>query len=353
MSGSGKLSIESGSKLTGQLPNVLAILGADTGCEIYRIKMPFLRIPGANWVTQELLPTVPWQKYQVIVLPRLIPLNRDMVRGIKMNQRRGKVFIYETDDDYTNQDRCVVDPGDLKRVRELWEICDAITVSTPYLKKVMSQYNDNVYVLPNCIDIEDWRPFVDERNVAGLTIGLVGGDSHYDDWKMVLEPLMRIAEEEPQVRFVFGGYLPQYFEDLPRATFLDFVSYEKFPWIVRQVDIGLAPLRDVPFNASKSAIKVIEYMSSVRKYGKRLGGIPWIASVPGPYEAVRTGAGLLAKVPEDFYRHMKTLIHDPERRMRMGIKGLKWVRRNREIKHRAHKWMEVYNEVQMQRHRVI
>ncbi len=77
--------------------------------------------------------------------------------------------------------------------------------------------------------------------------------------------------------------------------------------------IALAPVQDVPFNDSKSAIKMCE---------AGYCGIPCLASWVKPYDEFTSKDSelrwLLCTTPSAFERKLRILIHEPERREELG-----------------------------------
>lgn len=338
----------------GTQPRILALLVTYTGCEHYRIVIPFNELSRrgqvARYAPMSVAHLVDRDHFDVIVLPRTAPKSGEAVAEVRQAQAEGKVVIYETDDDETDVSRCwrFVGPETMPALEEVWRAVDGITVSTPRLAKVMREYNENVFVLPNCVRLADWEVATDVREIDGLVIGLLGGDTHYEDWKLVLRPLLRIADEFGDVKFFFGGYFPDYFGELPqeRTIIVGYVEYHLFPGIVRQIDVGLAPVNDSPFNLSKSGIKAIEYFSSMRAIEGHLCGIPVVASDHPIYRRVVTPkTGFLARTEEDWYEHIKLLIENPSLRRKMGEAGLRWVRKHRTIEGNARKWTACYRQL--------
>jgi glycosyltransferase involved in cell wall biosynthesis len=341
------------------LPRVLAILVIETGCEAIRIKTPFMELRrhgwAASWVAQEHLEKLDTANYDVIVLPRLTPLDAERAIGqVRALQEIGKVVIFEMDDDYTT--RTLVGPENRKWLEEIWRTVDAITVSTPYLRKVMLDYNPEVYTLPNCNNAHFWDPVADPlaRVDPVLTIGLAGGNSHYDDWKLCYPGLCKIVEEYPDIKVLFGGFLPQYYkEDLPADSVIyqPGVHYNRWPLVVRQVDIGLAPVTNDPFNLCKSAQKLLDYWSSARDWGRKRGGCAVVASDHPIYRRVASKKNcILAKGTEGWYDAIKSLIEDSQLRATLAVNGYKWIRKNRDVTTQWRLWGSLYQKLWRRKH---
>lgn len=332
-----------------------------TACDAYRVIFPFKEMTShghkADWIPiraaffaveqGKLMPEL----YDVFVLARMIaPIRRieETVTFIRTLREAGKVVICEWDDDYTNNHREVTGMGDATVVlRE----CTAGTASTPFLRDVMAEYNENIFVLPNTIQMSMYRPYVpDEMRVdKELTVGIVGTKTHEEDWKPVAPALMRIANECPDVRVFIGGYVPDYMREIPNLLVAGKVPFGDYPALLRQIDIGLAPLNpDDHFNKSKSGIKALEYMASRRQLSDgRFGGAIPIATSCKVYRRVVNNRhnGMLIKDHYDsneWYEVIKKLIEDKYLRLRLARQGHDWVVKHRLTEHHWHSWVEAY-----------
>ena len=88
-----------------------------------------------------------------------------------------------------------------------------VTVTTPKLAEAYKPYNDNVVVLPNCIDLDLWKP-MDLKPSDEIRLFWAGGSSHYEDWMMMTEVLPVIMDKYPQVKLVFMGLWEFAFKDI-------------------------------------------------------------------------------------------------------------------------------------------
>jgi hypothetical protein len=97
-----------------------------------------------------------------------------------------------------------------------------------------------------------------------------------------------------------------------------FPAHEPLPWseaheaqLVANLDVGIMPLRDAPFERGKCGFKLIQYMSC---------GVPVIASPVGVNSTiVQPGVnGFLAHSDEDWVAALRTLKSSAEIRTAMG-----------------------------------
>lgn len=90
---------------------------------------------------------------------------------------------------------------------------------------------------------------------------------------------------------------------------------------IRDMDIGIMPLPDTPWMRGKCGYKLIQYMAC---------GLPVVASPVGVNSEIVTHGktGFLASTPAEWQSTLRTLINDPELRLRMGQAGRERVERD-------------------------
>ncbi|QTE29859.1 glycosyltransferase [Pengzhenrongella sicca] len=214
-------------------------------------------------------------------------------------------------------------------------VADAVSVSTDHLAEVVSAYNSNVVVLPNCVDaavLTQTRPLTER-----LTIGWAGGTSHNDDFASVQKELKSYFRRNGAVEahFIGTNHGPDIGRPAARytgwmANLVDYLGGLDF-------DIGIAPLAHNAFNRSKSDLKFLEYASL---------GIPVVASDFGPYEAtVEHGVtGMLARYPHEWAKHLTQLVNDDDLRHEIGSNARTWAA-TRTIQGNIWRWEAAYNTI--------
>jgi glycosyltransferase involved in cell wall biosynthesis len=335
-------------------PRVLAVMGMSSACERYRILNPLwhLKQQGyiADWTSNTRLATMPkdlLRNYDVLILPRLgLETEEEQEKMDRDIRELGLMTVFEIDDDLFNMppwNPSTMFDWQIEALKRQIRSSDLVTVTNRHLQVEMQKYNDNVAILPNCVDPDFWDVDLKAiRKVEGLTVGVQGGHSHVRDWEVLAEVIPEVARLRPEVVFVVAGYHPDYIVALKeslgeRLVLLGWVPVDEHPAIVAQIDIALCPLIDDHFNASKSPVKAFE---------AAMVGAPVVASLGPIYSSViqHGVSGFLAQAPEAWVKWIVKLVDKPKLRRQMGAALRGEVLRHHNIHNEASLWMKAYSE---------
>lgn len=197
---------------------------------------------------------------------------------------------------------------------------DIVTVTTPYLGKIMRKYRPKgtIAVLPNLIDMSRWKPMKKNRSKY-IRIGWSGGAAHYQDIYLIREAIWHILDKYPQVKFVFkGAEFPSIFPGKYRKR-VEWVHWHydvnTYPLDIRdmRVDIAICPVIDDPFNRSKSELKWLEF--SAMK-------VPCVCSDTTYGRAVAHGkTGMVANNTKQWIEYLSLLIENEQLRKEIADKA--------------------------------
>lgn len=187
---------------------------------------------------------------------------------------------------------------------------DAVTVSTPFLHNLWSTRRDNVTLIRNSINPQQFTP---KHHLPGTpVIGWVGSTSYRSNDLEQLRDWLPELTEKYDLHVHHSGHAPNTptFAELTQVDPKRITTSPLVP-ITRYAegftfDIGLVPLNDIPFNHAKSNIKGLEYASA---------GIPFIASDLPEYRLLHeAGIGRLAATPDDWTHNITQLLNPAARR---------------------------------------
>lgn len=233
---------------------------------------------------------------------------------------------------------------------------DLVTCSTEFLATEYRKLNNNVVVLPNCID-----PFYFDEPLRNDTdiirIGLTGSLALTDDID-ILEPIVKHYQNDPRVRIVLFSLPPNKKDKYTRKLyqeeykFWDSVNVEWQPLVPMEeyydtlnnlrLDIMLIPRADNYFNRAKSNIKFLE---------ASMFEIPCIAQGfsdgLSPYQINPKDTENLVLVNDNsqWIPEIEKMIADKKIRRKLGKKARKYVTENYSIERKAHLWEEAYSKI--------
>jgi glycosyltransferase involved in cell wall biosynthesis len=226
------------------------------------------------------------------------------------------------------------------RIQSLVE-ADLVTVTTQKLADFAKDYNPNVVVLPNSIDFSKWwkLPLKPHKQ---LRIGWSGGASHYEDLHSIKEPLNRLMRKYRFKLIMAGEYYKglidndlQYLVEAYEWT--DF-SAHSFRMMCMDLDIGIVPLADLPFNHYKSCVKWYEF--SAMK-------VPCVVANILPYSEEITDKNTARgyKTPAEFEKAVLSLIEDVHLKEFIAENAYEWVFKHRNAKTNAKLYAGAYESL--------
>jgi len=269
-------------------------------------------------------------------------------------QRMGKPCIFLCDDNVWeipegNPARGTYQQADIiNRYQIIMAQANAVTTSTPHLVELCTQFNPKVYLFRNLVDprIADMAA-PGRDNPREIRVGWTGTPHHHDDIQLVDSACLKLLYKYPHIKLVFIGYCPpSMYTKYPegRYEYYNFVPVDAwYPAFANlDIDIGLVPLTDHPFNWSKTCRKFQEYS---------ILHTPTVASPVGNYNNLPPE--VLVRIPgnteEDWIKGISYLIENPNVRTELGQRAFDYIMTthdiNRFIGERAAVYYKVYQDV--------
>lgn len=222
---------------------------------------------------------------------------------------------------------------------------DAVTCPTQrYAETLRREINPNAFCLPNCLDMELYKPGKHPGRDKGFRIGWHGGDSHRIDVMPAAEAVGAFLEKHPDATFVLvGANLKEWLMHVPpdQLEYWDWGSYDAHPWRLQglALDVGLCPVINHKFNDAKSPLKWEEFGAC---------GVPSICSKNPPYsDAVRHEEdGLLVEhTAQEWEKGLEWLYANPVERARLGVNVRKRIEQDFDIYQKAVEWDSLYRRL--------
>ena len=262
-------------------------------------------------------------------------------------KKLGKKCVFEIDDNWwelnednpqyknINNNRTI-----LGALEEALRAVDVVTTTNQRLASVLKQFNPNVVVIPNYISKHFFERRVEQQekyNPENITLMWSGAQNHLDDLKSLIDPLKILFDKYNNIQlFIVGANYSELFPfiDKKKLMHVQWMGLDDYPSTFTWADIGLAPMTDNPYNASKSNIRVLE-----------LGwfGLPIVASNRYAYkETLEHGKNAyLANNTDDWVKYLSLLIEDESERKRIGSAAIKMADGN-SIEENYDKYVELY-----------
>lgn len=260
----------------------------------------------------------------VVYLQRL--MHGTLADHIKRAQSVGQVIINDLDDWYwglsTNNKAFLsshpkLSPDEnVNHYKSVLNASNYVTVSTTYLADRISSFvRCPILKFDNTVEVSRFTPH-EHTDSNRPIVGWVGSTAHRSNDIEILDGIIKPMYDNKDIWIQHSGY-HRGASTVAKAWSLKdedvinvpAVDPENYPSILT-MDVGVAPLNDVPFNHAKSDIKLLEYSAS---------GIPWVASDLTAYRELSDswGLGRLARKPKQWIKHLQEL-RDPDVRHEEG-----------------------------------
>ena len=205
------------------------------------------------------------RKADVLILKNIC--DADILPLIKERKEQKRLTVYELADDI-----CAVPPWNpvhffykdqenLLLFKRTASYCDTMQFSVPELQRLYSYLTPCSAVFLNQItDIPSERSY---EKLKKIVIGWGGSHGHLEDMAQIAEPLIDwiISRDNIKLFLMCSDPIWSLFERLPKMRKQRFKtgSLNEYYAFLKQIDIGLAPLKNTGFNRSRSDVKFLEY----------------------------------------------------------------------------------------------
>ncbi|ADB53759.1 glycosyltransferase family protein [Conexibacter woesei] len=246
-------------------------------------------------------------------------------RAVAEAVKAGAAFVWDTDDDLSSlpkESPFYRRTGGLNAQRlfaatlRIARAADVVTTSTePLAERYRSEGVERTEVLGNYLQRGAAR--ARRRKHDGIVIGWTAGLEHAAELPRIpiVKTLERLLDAHDTLRVATLGLAL----DLPRdrCSHQYTVPFERLQEHTGAWDVGIAPLADIPFNRTRSNVKLKEYASS---------GTPWLASPIGPYAGMGEAQGGRLVDDDGWFDALDDLIGHRFARRRLGRKARAWAK---------------------------
>jgi glycosyltransferase involved in cell wall biosynthesis len=190
-----------------------------------------------------------------------------------------------------------------------------VTTSTEHVANFVQDYNSNITLLPDALDLKDFPLRTSARNSAPIVIGWTGRPENRV-YVQNLEPVFCALAREYGDHIVLKIICKEPLElEGIRVTYQLWCAETEMQDL-QSFDIAIRPLLDDEWSRGKGNFTAVQYMAL---------GLPVVLSPVGANAyVVRDGVdGFLANSTEEWVEKLGRLVRDAELRQRIGLAGRK------------------------------
>lgn len=218
--------------------------------------------------------------------------------------------------------------AELNNLSAIIDEVDHVVVTNDYLKHVVMNHTNkkakDITAINNFIDLDLYNYHPEFKDEHYIHLVYFGSTTHYKDLNEdeFNKALDRILSEYPNVDITtIGVWLPRlsdrwgqrYLQENGARDIYDWIS-GRYREVMAKADIVLSPLINDIYNRSKSGIKYLEYSAA---------GKPGVYADMRQYQEYITHGedGYLALNDKGWYKYIKELLDDKEKRRSVGEKA--------------------------------
>lgn len=271
------------------------------------------------------------KKYDVIYTNKDILPNLNVTLAEKILSFFNPKLIFDIDDAIYLSKRG-------KKLDIIWKNYEAVIAGSPlHIDYINSKHNLKCFYIPMAIDTQKYQP-QKVRKDGKIRIGWSG--SHFTNiyaLPVIKECMEMLAEKLDFELIVISNINPKINWKNVQSRFIQWTEEAEVEGL-QQIDIGLMPLKDEPFERGKCALKAVQYMAV---------GIPALVSPVGVNTSIVTDSydGFHCKNNEEFVERLITLSSDELKRMEMGRNARKTVEEKYSIEVLADKYVQVFRGI--------
>lgn len=328
--------------------NAVAMMARTVGDYIYRVEQPSIALAKTGEAAVITVSTIsPWfetlcMSADILILHLLT--EHDLLPIMEERKRQGLPTLYELSDNITALHEGIgirgwfSDPTNLSLAYQYMRMADAVQVTGIGLADQFSFVNSRIMIFENQMAT---------LGIAGrqasdrVTLGWAGSSGHKRDIEAISAVIAQVIRKFAHVDFSYMGD-EKIFRTLAAALPSGRIAYtppgtlEDYLNFLQQLDIGIAPLQDNPYNRCRSDVKFLEYASR--------GVVPVLSALlPYKHSVQDEKSGFLFESPEQLLSILSTLADDANLRNRVGKAAYNYVKKNRLEKDHAKQRLDFYS----------
>jgi glycosyltransferase involved in cell wall biosynthesis len=220
-----------------------------------------------------------------------------------------------------------------KKIPKAIAFANHIVTGSPYLTEYAKLYNQNVIEIPTSIDINKYSI---KKNATDsiFKIGWIGSKTTSRNILPIIPAIKKIMAEI-NCEFVLIGFD----SELKLGVNCTIKQWNESEEVndIKQLDIGIMPLEDNPFNKGKCGFKLVQYMAC---------GLPTISTpLDANIKINRDNMNLFASTNDEWYEKMLYIYNNRENYIRIGKKNREIAKKYYSIQSNYQKYIELINRL--------
>jgi len=218
---------------------------------------------------------------------------------------------------------------------QLARISERIIVGNNYLKNKVAPYNNNIFVIPTCIDADRFVPANEKSNNKKVIIGWMGSPST-SKYLQNIAGVFKALQEKYDIELRVVGDIKVRLSEINLSSVK--WEFKKEVEELQNFGIGIMPMPDNKWTRGKCGLKILQYMAVE---------VPVVCSPVGVNnEIIQDGVnGFLANSKEEWIEKLSLLIENSDLRRKIGLAGRKTVEEKYSLEINAPKFLEVLTDV--------
>ena len=225
------------------------------------------------------------------------------------------------------------------KIYKIVKYANAVITGSPYLSSHLNKYTNNIVEIPTSINFFNYKSsFQLDPIKIDITIGWIGSKSTSVNIVNILEVIKRTYSLNPKITFKLMGFDNNLKSqlDLPNVEFYNWSAQEELIFL-KEIDLGIMPLEDTPFNRGKCGFKLIQYMAM----GKPTLSTPLEANV----KINRNNCNLFATSNEEWVECINKFISNLSFYREVGLKNQKIVEEYYSVEANSISYIKIFNQL--------
>ncbi|BDB56768.1 glycosyltransferase family 4 protein [Flavobacterium ammonificans] len=225
------------------------------------------------------------------------------------------------------------------KIPSIVKYANTVITGSPYLSSYLNRFTTKIVEIPTSVNYANYKSkcqFKTSNN--SISIGWIGSKSTSINIINIKEVIKKIYGINPKITFKFMGF------DSNLKSQLDLPNVEFYNWSVKEeliflndIDLGIMPLEDTPFNRGKCGFKLIQYMAM----GKPTLSTPLEANV----KINRNNSNLFATNKDEWVECINKFISNESFYREVGFRNQKIVEEYYSVEANSISYINIFNQL--------